>query len=81
MINNNFIKIRNLSKSYEVNYNKLTIINELSLDLQKNCIVSIGSTLADLIAGKIVEKILIKIEVINTIKISLILISEGKEDK
>ena len=41
MINNNFIKIRNLSKSYEVNYNKLTIINELSLDLQKNCIVSI----------------------------------------
>ena len=41
MINNNFIKIRNLSKSYEINYNKLTIINELSLDLQKNCIVSI----------------------------------------
>ena len=41
MINNNFIKIRNLSQSYEVNYNKLTIINELSLDLQKNCIVSI----------------------------------------
>ena len=41
MINNNFIKIRNLSKSYEVNFNKLTIINELSLDLQKNCIVSI----------------------------------------
>ena len=41
MINNNFIKIRNLSKSYEVNYNKLTIIDELSLDLQKNCIVSI----------------------------------------
>ena len=41
MINNNFIKIRNLSKSYEVNYKKLTIINELSLDLQKNCIVSI----------------------------------------
>ena len=41
MINNNFIKIRNLTKSYEVNYNKLTIINELSLDLQKNCIVSI----------------------------------------
>ena len=41
MKNNNFIKIRNLSKSYEVNYNKLTIINELSLDLQKNCIVSI----------------------------------------
>ena len=41
MINNKFIKIRNLSKSYEVNYNKLTIINELSLDLQKNCIVSI----------------------------------------
>ena len=41
MINNNFIKIRNLSKSYEVNYNKLTIINELSLDLQKNCIASI----------------------------------------
>ena len=41
MINNNFIKIRNLSKSYKVNYNKLTIINELSLDLQKNCIVSI----------------------------------------
>ena len=41
MINNNFIKIRNLSKSYEVNYNKLTIITELSLDLQKNCIVSI----------------------------------------
>ena len=41
MINNNFIKIRNLSKSYEVNYNKLTIINELSLDLQKNCVVSI----------------------------------------
>ena len=41
MINNNFIKIRNLSKSYEMNYNKLTIINELSLDLQKNCIVSI----------------------------------------
>ena len=41
MINNNFIKIRNLSKSYEVNYNKLTIINELSLDLEKNCIVSI----------------------------------------
>ena len=41
MKKNNFIKIRNLSKSYEVNYNKLTIINELSLDLQKNCIVSI----------------------------------------
>ena len=41
MINNNFIKIRNLSKSYEINYSKLTIINELSLDLQKNCIVSI----------------------------------------
>ena len=41
MKNNNFIKIRNLTKSYEVNYNKLTIINELSLDLQKNCIVSI----------------------------------------
>ena len=41
MINNSFIKIRNLSKSYKVNYNKLTIINELSLDLQKNCIVSI----------------------------------------
>ena len=41
MINNNFIKIRNLSKSYKVNYNKLTIINKLSLDLQKNCIVSI----------------------------------------
>ena len=41
MINNHFIKIRNLSKSYEVNYNKLTIINELSLDLKKNCIVSI----------------------------------------
>ena len=41
MINNNLIKIRNLSKSFEVNYNKLTIINELSLDLQKNCIVSI----------------------------------------
>ena len=41
MINNNFIKIRNLSKSYAVNNNKLTIINELSLDLQKNCIVSI----------------------------------------
>ena len=44
MINNNFIKIRNLSKSYEINYNKLTIINELSLDLQKNCIVSIVSS-------------------------------------
>ena len=41
MKNINFIKIRNLSKSYEINYNKLTIINELSLDLQKNCIVSI----------------------------------------
>ena len=41
MKNNNFIKIRNLSKSYEVNYKRLTIINELSLDLQKNCIVSI----------------------------------------
>ena len=41
MKNNNFIKIRNLSKSYEVNFNKLTIINELSLDLHKNCIVSI----------------------------------------
>ena len=41
MKNNNLIKIRNLSKSYEINYNKLTIINELSLDLQKNCIVSI----------------------------------------
>ena len=41
MINNSLIKIRNLSKSYEVNYNKLTIINELSLDLQKNCVVSI----------------------------------------
>ena len=41
MKNNNFIKIRNLSKSYEVNFNKLTIINELSLDLQKNCVVSI----------------------------------------
>ena len=41
MTNNSLIKIRNLSKSYKVNYNKLTIINELSLDLQKNCIVSI----------------------------------------
>ena len=41
MKNNIFIKIRNLSKSYEVNFNKLAIINELSLDLQKNCIVSI----------------------------------------
>ena len=41
MIKNNFIKIRNLSKSYKVNYNNLTIINELSLDLQKNCIASI----------------------------------------
>ena len=41
MKNINFIKIRNLSKSYEINYKKLTIINELSLDLQKNCIVSI----------------------------------------
>ena len=41
MIKHNFIKIRNLSKSYKVNYNNLTIINELSLDLQNNCIVSI----------------------------------------
>ena len=41
MTNNSLIKIRNLSKSYKVNYNKLTIINELSLDLQKNCVVSI----------------------------------------
>ena len=41
MIKNNFIKIRNLSKSYVLNYNNLTIINQLSLDLQKKCIVSI----------------------------------------
>ena len=41
MIKHHFIKIRKLSKSYKVNYNNLTIINELSLDLQKNCIVSI----------------------------------------
>ena len=41
MIKHNFIKIRKLSKSYKVNYNNLTIINELSLDLQKNCIASI----------------------------------------
>ena len=41
MIKHNFIKIRKLSKSYKVNYNNLTIINKLSLDLQKNCIVSI----------------------------------------
>ena len=41
MIKNHFIKLRNLSKSYEVNYNNLTIINKFSLDLQKNCIVSI----------------------------------------
>ena len=41
MIQNNFIKIRNLSKTYEVNNNNLIIINELSLDLQKNCIASI----------------------------------------
>ena len=40
MIQNNFIKIRNLSKTYEVNNNNLIIINELSLDLQKSCIVS-----------------------------------------
>ena len=41
MIKHNFIKIRKLSKSYKVNYNNLIIINELSLDLQKNCIASI----------------------------------------
>ena len=41
MIKQNLIKIRKLSKSYKVNYNNLTIINELSLDLQKNCIASI----------------------------------------
>ena len=41
MIKHNLIKIRKLSKSYKVNYNNLTIINELSLDLQNNCIVSI----------------------------------------
>ena len=41
MIENNFKKIRNLSKSYEVNNNNLIIINELSLDLQKYSIVSI----------------------------------------
>ncbi len=41
MIKHNFIKIRKLSKSYKVNYKNLTIINELSLDLQKNCIASI----------------------------------------
>ena len=41
MIKHHFIKIRKLSKSYKVNYNNLTIINELSLDLQKNCIASI----------------------------------------
>ena len=41
MIKHNFIKIRKLSKSYKVNYNNLTIINELSLDLQNNCIASI----------------------------------------
>ena len=41
MINHNFIKIRKLSKSYKFNYNNLIIIDELSLDLQKNCIVSI----------------------------------------
>ena len=40
MINNIFIKMTNLSKSYEVNYNNLTILNKLSLDLQKSCIVS-----------------------------------------
>jgi len=41
MIKNNFIKIRNLSKSYVLNNNNLTIINQLSLDLQNKCIVSI----------------------------------------
>ena len=41
MIKNNFIKIRNLSKSYVFNNNNLTIINQLSLDLQNKCIVSI----------------------------------------
>ena len=43
--------------------------------------VLIGSMLDDLNAGKIVEKIHIKIDVKNTINISLILISEGSEDK
>ena len=41
MIKHNLIKIRNLSKLYKVNYSNLTIINGLSLDLQKNCIASI----------------------------------------
>ena len=41
MINHNFIKIRKLSKSYKFNYNNLIIIDELSLDLQQNCIASI----------------------------------------
>ena len=40
-MNNNLIKINNLSKIYKINDRNLTIINNLSLDLQKNCIVSV----------------------------------------
>ena len=40
-----------------------------------------GSTFADLNAGKIVDIVAIIIEVINTVTISPILILEGKEDK
>ena len=43
--------------------------------------ILIGSIFADLIAGKIVENILIAIEVKKTIKTSLVLISDGNEDK
>ena len=40
-MNINLIKLKNLSKIYNVNEGSLTIINNLSLDLNKNCIVSV----------------------------------------
>ena len=38
---NNFIKLTNVSKVYLINQLELKIIKNLSLNLQKNCIVSI----------------------------------------
>ncbi len=40
-MNNSLIKITNLSKIYKVNDANLTIINNISLDLNKNCITSV----------------------------------------
>ncbi len=40
-MNNHLIKINNLSKFYKINEGKLSIINNLSLNLKKNCLVSV----------------------------------------